>query len=67
MHANMGDMIEYKDVLLDNRNQAWIPKIKAMAAEKATLFAFGAGHLGGEKGLITLLRKEGYTVRPVQE
>lgn len=66
MHANMGSMTEYKDVLLDNRNRAWIAKINAFAAEKPTLFAFGAGHLGGEKGLIELLRKEGYTVKPLK-
>lgn len=66
MHAHMGNMVEYKDVLLDKRNQEWITKIKAMAAEKPTLFAFGAGHLGGEKGLVELLKKEGYTLTPVK-
>ena len=66
MHANMGDMLEYKDVLLDNRNKAWIEKIKAFANEKPTLFAFGAGHLGGDNGLIELLKKEGYKVKPLK-
>ena len=28
-----------------------------------TLFAVGAGHLGGEKGVIALLRKQGFTVK----
>ncbi|MFX7844725.1 TraB/GumN family protein, partial [Acinetobacter baumannii] len=27
-------------------------------------FVVGAGHLGGETGVITLLRKEGYIVKP---
>lgn len=66
MHAQMGDMLEYKDVLLDNRNKAWIEKIKTFAKEKPTLFAFGAGHLGGEKGLIELLKKEGFKVKPLK-
>ncbi|HYG16819.1 MAG TPA: TraB/GumN family protein [Bacteroidia bacterium] len=66
MHAHMGNMVEYKDILLDNRNQEWIAKIKTMAAEKPTLFAFGAGHLGGDKGLVELLKKEGYTLTPVK-
>lgn len=66
IHANMGSMTEYKDVLLDNRNKDWIGKIKAFASEKPTLFAFGAGHLGGDKGLIELLKKEGYTVKPLK-
>lgn len=55
----------YQHLLLDNRNRNWIPKIVAMASEEPVFFAVGAGHLGGEKGLITLLRKEGYQVKPV--
>lgn len=66
IHANMGNLIEYRDILLDNRNKAWIPKIKNMAAEKSTLFAFGAGHLGGTNGLIELLKAEGYKVSPLK-
>lgn len=66
IHANMGNMVEYRDILLDNRNKAWIPKIKKMAAEKSTFFAFGAGHLGGTNGLIELLKAEGYTVTPLK-
>jgi len=30
-----------------------------------SFYAVGAGHLGGENGLINLLLKEGYTVTPV--
>jgi hypothetical protein len=30
-----------------------------------TLFAVGAGHLGGEKGVISLLKQQGFTVRPL--
>lgn len=66
MRANMGEMLEYKDVFLDNRNKDWIDKIKAFAKEKPTLFAFGAGHLGGEKGLVELLKKEGFKVKPLK-
>ena len=28
--------------------------------------AVGAGHLGGQEGVIELLKKEGYTVTPVK-
>lgn len=52
--------------LLEKRNQNWIPVIEKAATAKPTLFAFGAGHLGGEKGVIALLRKQGYTVRAVK-
>ena len=35
--------------------------------KKNSIFiAVGAGHLVGEKGLIELLRKEGYTVRAIE-
>lgn len=48
------------------RNQNWIPKIKTMIREKPTFFAVGAGHLGGQTGVLTLLRKQGFTIKPVK-
>jgi uncharacterized protein YbaP (TraB family) len=59
------DFGEYTDILLDNRNHNWIPVIGEQAKKMPTFFAFGAGHLGGEKGVINLLRKAGFTVKPV--
>lgn len=53
---------QYQDELLNNRNANWVPKIESIAREKPTFFAVGAGHLGGKKGVIALLRKKGYTV-----
>jgi len=32
---------------------------------KSLVIAVGAGHLPGDQGVIKLLRKEGYTVEPV--
>jgi len=57
----------YTNILLDNRNQNWIPKIEKIVKEKPTFFGVGAAHLAGEKGVIMLLRKQGYTVEPVAE
>jgi len=54
-----------EEVMLFSRNLKWISKIKKIITDKPTLFAVGAAHLGGEKGVISLLRKEGYTVQPV--
>ena len=59
------DFGKYTDILLDNRNHNWIPVIGEQAKKMPTFFAFGAGHLGGEKGVINLLRKAGFTVSPV--
>lgn len=56
---------KYDDVLLNDRNSNWIAKIIAVAKENPTFFGVGAAHLGGEKGVINLLRKQGYKVEAV--
>ena len=56
---------EFEEDLLATRNQNWIPKIQKIAKEKPTFFAVGAGHLGGKKGVITLLRESGFTVKAI--
>lgn len=58
----MGSM---EDVLLNIRNKNWIPRIAALIKEKPIFFAVGAGHLGGQMGILSLLKKEGYTVSPI--
>ena len=55
----------YEDVLLRNRNLNWIPVMSKLMATGPVFFAVGAGHLGGETGVIRLLRKQGYTLTPV--
>ncbi len=61
-----GGLEDFETDLLDKRNQNWIPVIEKAAKDKPTLFAFGAGHLGGDKGVIQLLRAKGYTVKGVK-
>ncbi len=56
----------YTEDLLDNRNRKWIPVILGAAREKPTFFGVGAAHLAGDKGVIKLLRKQGYTLTPVR-
>ena len=55
-----------EEVMLFARNRKWIPRIRRIASAKPTFFAVGAAHLGGERGVIALLRKEGFTVRAVK-
>ena len=66
MQTLIGDaqfgMEGYEDILLINRNRNWIPIMGRFMRESPTLFAVGAGHLGGESGVVALLRKEGYRV-----
>jgi hypothetical protein len=52
--------------LLDVRNENWVVKMSDIMKDKSTFFAVGAAHLPGEQGVIKLLRKSGYTVRPVK-
>jgi uncharacterized protein len=56
----------YENMLLNNRNINWIPLMSKAMIQKSTFFAVGAGHLGGEKGVVNLLKKAGYTVKPLK-
>lgn len=56
---------DFETALLDERNKKWLPVIVTNLKKQPTFFAFGAGHLGGDNGIINLLRKEGYTVEPL--
>lgn len=54
-----------KKYMLDERNQNWIRILPAMIKSKTSFIAVGSAHLAGEQGVINLLRKSGYTVKPV--
>ena len=56
---------KYDDILLINRNKNWVNQLKSIMKKENVFVAVGTGHLVGEKGLINLLRKEGYTVEPL--
>lgn len=56
---------EEENAMIYDRNSDWVNKIPAIANEKATLFVVGAAHLPGERGVLELLRKEGYAVEAV--
>lgn len=57
---------QYEDLLLVQRNKNWIPVMAKMMTDRPTFFAVGAGHLAGEKGVIALLRAEGYSVKALK-
>ncbi len=49
--------------LLTNRNNAWLPKIKAMLeTPERELVLVGALHLTGNEGVLAQLKKQGYAV-----
>ena len=65
--GNRCDMTEeYMNDLIFNRNSDWAKKIPSIVKDAPTLFVVGAGHLGGEKGVINLLRKAGFKVEGVK-
>jgi uncharacterized protein len=53
-------------VLLDKRNKNWVQQLNKIMKKESVFIAVGAGHLVGEMGLIALLRKAGYTLRPLE-
>jgi uncharacterized protein YbaP (TraB family) len=54
-----------KKILLDNRNEKWSKIMPEMMQKESVFFAVGAAHLAGELGVINLLKKAGYTVKPI--
>lgn len=64
MQQNSSDDYFEKE-LIEKRNNRWISVIDLAIRNKSAFFAVGAGHLGGKAGLITLLRKQGYTLKPI--
>ena len=57
----------FADLLLYNRNKKWVGTMQQkIFASGSAVIAVGAGHLPGEKGVISLLRQAGYTVEPVE-
>ena len=57
---------KYDDLLLNDRNKKWVKKLNTIMKNESVFVAVGAGHLVGDKGLISLLRKQGYTVEPLE-
>ncbi len=57
---------QYNDLLLNNRNKNWVGQLKQIMKKESVFVAVGAGHLVGDSGLISLLKKAGYKVEPLQ-
>lgn len=55
-----------EQLLLIDRNAAWVPVIEAAAAgKKSVVVAFGAAHLPGENGVLRLLEQQGWDIAPL--
>ena len=64
---NCGTSEEDEEKLIYNRNRNWVDMMPEMMAEQPTLFVVGAAHLCGEKGVLNLLEKAGYTIEGMKE
>ena len=60
------ELKEFEQILLIDRNEKWVPRIEKMIKEKSCFIGVGALHLEGEKGLVALLKSEGYKVTPIK-
>lgn len=56
---------ETKKIILDDRNSSWVKIMPELMQKESVFFAVGAAHLAGELGVINLLKKAGYTVKPI--
>ena len=67
MNEQMEEEKPIRTLLLDERNQNWIPEIeKALEGSENVMFLVGAAHLIGEGSVIDLLRKKGYQIKRVK-
>lgn len=57
----------FMERLIYERNQNWMTPIKTMlSGNEAALVIVGAGHLMGERSVVDLLEKDGFTVERIQ-
>ena len=68
--AQLRDMLSHLgyyrgETKLDEENSSWMPHFKQMLGGQPVFFVVGAAHLGGDHGLISMLREKGYAVKPL--
>ena len=66
MKSNLAVQDQLYEEVIVKRNKLMLGKLTELLKGNLSFFcAVGAGHLGGEDGLIQMLRAKGYRVRPV--
>lgn len=66
LKSDGGSTPELQDMMIYQRNRNWAAQFPEIAKDKQLLIAVGAGHLGGDKGLLNLLKEKGYSLRPIE-
>ena len=54
-----------RDALLYDRNIIMADRIEELGSQSSLFAAIGAGHLGGKKGVLRLLKQKGCEIIPV--
>ena len=54
-----------RKVMIYRRNKLMARRFEEISARQSLFCAVGAGHLAGEKGLLRLLKKKGFVVKPI--
>ncbi|MFM6945836.1 MAG: TraB/GumN family protein [Flavobacteriales bacterium] len=66
MKSNLSVQDQLYEQVIVKRNKLMLDKLMELLKGNTSFFcAVGAGHLGGDDGLIQMLRSKGYRVRPV--
>jgi uncharacterized protein YbaP (TraB family) len=65
IHSQFKKYTKYYDVFFTSRNASWVTKIDTLIRNQSCFIAVGAGHLGGQDGLIEKLQKMGYIINPL--
>lgn len=54
-----------RKLMIYDRNKKMVQRFITVAVETSICAAIGAGHLGGKKGILHLLRQKGFTTTPI--
>ena len=52
--------------LITDRNKNMADRIDLLMKKQSIFIAVGAAHLGGEEGLVNLLKRKGYTLKEIR-
>lgn len=66
LKTDSGTTSDVQDVMINQRNKSWVDKFPEISKSKSLLIAVGAGHLGGQAGVLNLLKQKGYQIRPIE-
>ena len=64
--SELGMDTETAEALLYRRNVDWVDFLVGLIPTSSILVAVGAGHLPGDRGILSLLRNKGFNVTPVE-